>query len=475
MRNILIIAIEDPWPDKPQEFSFRYGFPRTGLHIASCVEAFSKGRSFQPQLLFLDHELEQMKAATEEFDEACHQIVKKALSEWHPVLICIAAPYTRLATLATRVAAHCKKFSLAPVITGGPHFSYIAAKIFKNDNHNPFDAIVQGEGESKLRHILHHLSLSDLDAAFKYPGIISRLSVERSEVGNETELHDPPPLIFDLLPREVVSHKGVVVMGGRGCIFRCSFCIEGTYWGKSQSLFSPPHVRRELETLCSEYRNPAVGLGDSLINLRSHRVPEFFANAFGDGSSLSEHFYILTRVDLLDQAGCAAFQKHGGKAIWVGIESGNQETLNRMGKRLDLQDLSPQLNIAKECGLNVGAFFIFGYPGETSQTANDSLKLIESLHRDGFLDYLDPSIFVPYPGLPMFSAPDKYKMRPVSGLWNEEDWSGWGRYNAPPVFDLDTLSGREIYAFWRRAYEMKLEIDIRDRARPRRLKDCPDV
>lgn len=473
MKNILVIAIEDPWPDKPQEFSFRYGFPRTGLHIASCVREFSKGRNLQPQLLFLDHELEQMKAATGEFDEACYQIVKRALSEWHPILICIAAPYTRLATLATQVATHCKKLSHAAVITGGPHFSYMSGRIFKSENPNPFDAIVQGEGESKLRHILHHLS--DLDVAFKYPGIISRLTVERSEVGNEIELHDPPPLRFEMLPHEVVSKKGVVVMGGRGCIYRCSFCIEGTYWGKSQSLFSPSHVRQELKTLSSEYRNPAVGLGDSLINLRSRRIPEFFAKAFGDGTNLSEHFYILSRVDLLDRGGCAAFKKHGGKAIWVGIESGNQDTLNRMGKRLDLQDLSHQLNIAKECGLNVGAFFIFGYPGETSQTATDSLNLIETLHRDGFLDYLDPSIFVPYPGLPMFSAPEKFKMRPAPGLWNEQDWSGWGRYNAPPVFDLDTLSRQEIYAFWRRAYELKLQIDIRDRVKPRRLEDCRHV
>ncbi len=471
MRNVLIIAIEDPWPDKPQEFSFRYGFPRTGLHIASCIEHWGR-RRFQARLVFLDHELGRMEAATERFDEACFQIVSNALSQWHPTLVCIAAPYTRLASLAWLVAAHCKKLSHTPVITGGPHFSYMAARVFAKPN-NPFDAIVLGEGESKLKHILRHLP--DVDMALKYPGILSRFSAEPSEVGDEIELHDPPPLRFDLLPREVVSHQGAVVMGGRGCIYRCNFCIEAAYWGKSQTLFSPAYVRRELDTLHSEYRNPAVGLGDSLINLHSHRYPDFFAKAFDDGSRLSEHFFILSRTDLLGRAGCAAFKKHGGKAIWVGIESGNQEMLNRMGKRLKLSDLPHQLNVAKECGLNVGAFFLFGYPGETSRSANDTLNLIQRLHRDGFLDYLDPSIFVPYPGLPMFADPEKHKMIPVCELWNEEDWSGWGRYNAPPVFDLDTLPRQEIYAFWRRAYELKLQIDIRDRAKPRRLEDCRHV
>lgn len=176
MSNILIIAIEDPWPDKPQEFSFRYGFPRTGLHIASCVECWGRPRGFQARLVFLDHELKRLGTPTENFSDACFEIVKNALREWHPSLICIAAPYTRLASLALLMASYCKKLSHAPVITGGPHFSNHARRTLTKPN-NPFDAIIEGAGEAKLRHIIEHLP--EWDVAFDYPGIICKNSPDR--------------------------------------------------------------------------------------------------------------------------------------------------------------------------------------------------------------------------------------------------------------------------------------------------------
>ena len=59
-------------------------------------------------------------------------------------------------------------------------------------------------------------------------------------------------------------------------------------------------------------------------------------------------------------------KKSGCYFIAFGIESGNQEVLDRTKKRTDLKVIEEKIRLAKEIGIVTQGFFIFGLPGDTS-------------------------------------------------------------------------------------------------------------
>jgi len=460
MNNILIFALDDLDFNRPKEFSAPYGFPTTGLHIATCFSAWGATKGLHTKLFFVDHEISKLLGEPKKQTEvlvACQTVVKQSIQEFQPSLIAIAAPYTRLAIWAYNIARECKKHSQALIITGGAHASFVAKDLLTKPD-CPYDAIVLGDGESKIKHIINNIN--EPESIFSFSGIATKQTPNVAFGGHSLPLSEIPFTDYSLLPKTVVSNAGIALMAGRGCCFKCNFCIESVYWRDSIGFYPPGRTKQELNILFTQFNNPAVGLGDSTINLKAPKFEEFCENTFGNGEFFGSDFFIFTYANFLDKKKCKIFYNHGGRSIWVGIESGSRKIQNSMGKFVDLNKIDNQLFLAKEAGLRIGAFFMFGYPGETKDTAQETINLITRLHNQHLLDYIDPAIFVPYPGLPMYRDPDRYGIK-IHKSWY--DWRNWNRYHTLPVYDFDSISRVEIHEFWKTAFNLKMEIDIREK------------
>jgi radical SAM superfamily enzyme YgiQ (UPF0313 family) len=209
---------------------------------------------------------------------------------------------------------------------------------------------------------------------------------------------------------------------------------------------------------------PVFGCGDSMIDLKEPHCDELLETYFA-GIDLHEHFFILTRLNHLHKEGCRSLKESGVNAVWIGIEAASSNVLTAMRKGISPSQIESQLQIAKNAGLNVGGFFMLGFPGETHETARLTLDLIESLFNKGLMDYVDTSIFVPYPGLDIYHQPRSYGLIPYDKTWN--DWDFWGRPGEKPVFDLVNLSREDIYMYWKEAGELKKALDIREKSENR--------
>ena len=459
MGTALVIALGNPDPTAPPSFSFEYGFPRTAALVASCVQEWGQGADLQPRLLNIDAAAREGLARSGEPDPATlheHLIVQE-LERSNPELVCVVAPYTYLANWALATAKLCRRHDKGIcVVTGGPHATFLAPELARLAD-RPFDAVILGPGEAKLKHLLEHFRKPS--ERFRCPGITT--PEQPARFGEDAQRNDVqlPPVDFGLIAREDVGSGGAVVLTGRGCPCDCRFCVEARYWRKAAVEFAPERVRNELLGLLA-LGVPVLGCGDSLVDLRSRRSARLCQEAFG-GLGLTEHFFVLTRLHMLDDRGCRAFREGGGRAVWVGLETASVGILKAMGKTAaDDHAIKDLLGIPKQNGLKVGAFFMFGLPGETEATAEATLSLLNELFSDGLLDYADPSIFVPYPGLPMYENPQAYGLIPHEPAW--KDWDAWGRYHRPPVFDLPTLSRMQIFSYWERAFALKQAMDIRD-------------
>jgi anaerobic magnesium-protoporphyrin IX monomethyl ester cyclase len=102
----------------------------------------------------------------------------------------------------------------------------------------------------------------------------------------------------------------------------------------------------------------------------------------------------LGRVDTFDEATARAMKAAGCFRVFFGIESGNDGILALMDKKITVAEARAAVVRAHGAGLEVGAFFILCYPGETDETVLDTLRFATSLP----LDYVGLTMPYPLPG-----------------------------------------------------------------------------
>jgi anaerobic magnesium-protoporphyrin IX monomethyl ester cyclase len=102
----------------------------------------------------------------------------------------------------------------------------------------------------------------------------------------------------------------------------------------------------------------------------------------------------LSRVDTLNVEVARSMKRAGCVRVFFGIESGNDGILGIMNKQITTAQARRAVLAAKEAGLQVGAFFIVGYPGETDRTVLDTVRFASGLP----LDYLSFTLPYPIPG-----------------------------------------------------------------------------
>jgi radical SAM superfamily enzyme YgiQ (UPF0313 family) len=112
-----------------------------------------------------------------------------------------------------------------------------------------------------------------------------------------------------------------------------------------------------------------------------------------------------------------------------------------MGKGFSLTQTMNAFNWAKEAGLMTVAGAILGFPGETKESAWETIKLLEKINPDDVGYY----IATPYPGTPMYD------------LVKENGWlttNDFDKYDtATPVFETPTLTAQELREIREQAFQ----------------------
>jgi radical SAM superfamily enzyme YgiQ (UPF0313 family) len=105
-------------------------------------------------------------------------------------------------------------------------------------------------------------------------------------------------------------------------------------------------------------------------------------------------FKIQARVDLLHEEAVAGLKKAGCKTVWVGAESGSQKILDAMDKGTKVEQIYAAAERLRRHGIEVCFFLQFGYPGETDEDIDKTLKMV----RDCQPDDIGISVSYPLPG-----------------------------------------------------------------------------
>jgi anaerobic magnesium-protoporphyrin IX monomethyl ester cyclase len=277
-----------------------------------------------------------------------------------------------------------------------------------------FDAVVRGEGEATMCELVAAVAAGHDPAGL--PGVVTRAGAADgtpaapASVAPDLALPAPrsrplapdldalPLPARDLLPNAAyiaaarARHSAAVttVMTTRGCPFACEFC-SNVVFGRTYRERSPGKVVDEVEqALALGYDR--IAFADDVFTLDRARV-----RAICDEIArrdLRFAWECLGRADTVDDEVAGRLRAAGCDTVFFGLESGNDDVLRLMDKRITTVQGRAAVAAARRAGLRVGAFFILYYPGETDDTVLDTLRFARSLP----LDYVGLSMPYPLPG-----------------------------------------------------------------------------
>lgn len=331
-----------------------------------------------------------------------------------------------------------KTKSKARIVIGGPHPSSVGADAARVEFPNA-DSIICGEGEHRFIALLDWVAVKDQqDLEYITPPDLSLVNLSRFKGAYPL---GRTPAMFSMM--------------SRGCIGRCSFCNRSVF-GNRVRYRSPENVLQELRYFAA-YGIKEVFIQDDTFNLNRAWYEEILHGIISEGLNKKMRFRAPFRADtkLVDSKMLRLAKKAGFWLIFYGVESGNQSMLDSVHKKLSLGEIERAVRLTKEAGLKVETSFIIGLPGETEQTARDTMQFYRKLTPF----WSGCGVAIPFP-----STEIAHEMHP------QIKEIPYGNYRPGMVyFRTSDLSEQKIQDFHTKADKLMMRDKIRN------MMLCPDV
>jgi len=282
----------------------------------------------------------------------------------------------------------------ARIVVGGPYIKNQTAMMDAASLQQLFHYlgadyyVISQEGEATLANLLGALKRGDsLDAvdnlAYRQGDryVVTACSPESNPLAEN-------PVNYRLFPQAQVG-EFISLRTAKSCPFSCSFCGFPQRAGK-YAYVGVDLVERELSTL-AELGVTTLTFLDDTFNVPKKRFQEILRmmirNRYGfhwNSFYRSDHGDRET-IELMAEAGC--------EGTFLGVESGSDEMLKRMNKTSRRHNYTEAIPLLQGAGISCHTNLIIGFPGETLDSVEETISLVEETKPDFFraqLWYADP-------------------------------------------------------------------------------------
>lgn len=389
-----------------------------------------------------------------EVEEFCRDIFIERLKVKKPKIAGFTC-FTPTVLSAHYLAGLVKKTN-SEVITvlGGVHASAVPYRTMEEFEN--FDYLVIGEGEETFFEFCR--DIRDNKHTSNIKGLLSRENNYFEPRPLIEDIDKIPPPARDLLKFELykgAAHKGfsrsclniIEIFTARGCPYECIFCASCVTLGRKVRFRSIDNICREISDCIEKYNTKHVTFLDDTFTLDAKRVRQLCA--YLKKNKLTWNC-TGTRVNTVDKELLSEMAESGCIGLAFGVESGSQEILDLIKKKIDLPQVKNAFKWAREAGIrSIEADFMIGaHPDETENDLNLTRKLIKDLSPD----ILSVAYIVPYPGTEANEIMKARGFLPKAENWNDFVLFGQGfpswrteNYSSQDLFKLQRKILREYY------------------------------
>ena len=258
------------------------------------------------------------------------------------------------------------------------------------------------------------------------------------------------------------------IQSGRGCWAQCSFCSwNHTFYGRTIRTMSHQRVFREIQD-----GHDCYGIREFLDDADTFILKPFGVNLAQDilREKLDVFWNIQTRADVVAQ--CSLYElsimKNSGlHIVKLGLDGGNNYTLRRIQKGIDVATIRKAVDNLHKAGLEIHVNMVLGWPWEDAKTAYETINFVKSLKPN----QAQFGLIQPFIGTPLYSEalengwfiqdPDDY------GAWDMHSPILAGKMSSQEISKLYIAAWRQFYFSWdfvarQLAKALKLTVEERD-------------
>jgi len=264
--------------------------------------------------------------------------------------------------------------------------------------------------------------------------------VESNDIENLDELPFPN---WDFFPVNKTSYYPSLsvspvlpVLSSRGCAHKCNYCPYLILY-KNWRVRSEENVLNEIEYLVERYNIKGFVFRDPTFTLPMER-----AQKIGEGL-IKKKFQLKwaceTRLDYLTIPLIDILYDSGLRVINVGIETANEEILKKSSRKfINIEHQEKIISYCDKKGINITAFYILGWPNDTMETMQQTLRYAKKLNTNvaGF------TIYTPFPGTEAFEQ--------FSDKFTTDDFSKFDAHHL--IYKHDRFSADELYRIKEKAF-----------------------
>jgi anaerobic magnesium-protoporphyrin IX monomethyl ester cyclase len=303
-----------------------------------------------------------------------------------------------------------EKFPNVKIFMGGEHVSACADKILKQIPQ--VTACVIGEGEETVLELL-----KKFDENAPIDNVEGIAFSKNNEVvftprrKRKMSLGDIPVPSWKGVPIanylahncgvNSLSRKSIPMLATRGCPYSCTFCTVPSMWESKWVPRPAQDVIDEIKSYIKDFGVNHIDFVDLTIVVNKQWMNKFCDLLIGERLDLTWAIPIGTRTENIDLALLRKMKRSGLSRVLYSAESGDEQTLNRIKKSLDINHFNEIVKQTSNLGIVVKIALIFGFPGQSIKEVFGTYLLVNKLVWLGASDIVCLS-FIPYPKTELF-------------------------------------------------------------------------
>lgn len=275
-------------------------------------------------------------------------------------------------------AAVKQRFPEVPTVFGGIGASYLWQHLL---THFPqVDYVIVGEGEDSVCRLVEGLAAGDEKAIRQIQGLAYR----RGKLAIQNECG---PMLNDLdrlpNPARYFTYRHLALT--RGCPANCSFCGSPRFWQRRVRYHSPAYFVDQIERLY-ETGVDFFFFSDDTFTLNRRKTLAVCRELLD--RNLNVTWQAISRVDTIDAEVLYWMRRAGCIQISYGVESGNRRIRRLLQKEFSDSRVASAFSLTRRYGILPRAYFIYGCPGESQQSVDETIALMRRIQPLSVIFYI---------------------------------------------------------------------------------------
>lgn len=328
--------------------------------------------------------------------------------------------------------AKLRAVTAVPMILGGSGFSIFPEEIYQLSG---VEFGIVGEGETAIRGLLRVLRGGGGSLA-GIAGLIFRnaegVAVTVPRLTGATGFPEVPHHTPARLRAYASEGSPLGLQTQRGCPLKCCYCTYPLIEGRRSRYRSGDEVAAEMAVMAAGGARQ-VFFVDSVFNTDNRHVTEVCEAILRAGVKLNWECFLRPRAGITREL-LALMQRAGLNHIEFGSDSFSDAVLRSYGKSFDFEQIRRASAVADELKIRYTHFLIFGGPGETAATMEETIARAATLPNSVYFATLGMRI---YPGTPLWRLAVQQHPESETGDWLLEP-----RFYLEPPLTVDGIHDR---------------------------------